>query len=604
MKKNKFKITDPSAEAGFTLIEGLVGIAVFAIFVIGVYGAFIGASRLVEISRMLNAAAALANEQFEIAHNLPYADVGLKNGIPLGKITPSQIIARDNFNFLVVTAIQNVDDPFDGTLGGTPNDTSPADYKLMEVTVSVLGNSRFTPQTFTEYIAPKNLENSTTNGALFVKVFDANGQPVPEANVHIENNLLDPPKMIDDITNKDGILGIVDVPPSVGSYEITVSKIGYSQDKTYPIGAAGNPNPITPHATVAVQQVTQVSFVIDDTSTLNVSSITQTCAPVGNVSFSLKGNKLIGTSPDVYKYQNNSNTTTSGERTINGLEWDTYDLTLDDSVRDLAGAISPIPFSLAPGSVQDVKVIVATKNPNSILVSVKQGGTNLPLSGASVELSQGEFSRQMTTGRGFLRQTDWSGGSGQDNFIDSGSYFSSDGNVETNNPAGEIKLKEAYGLFAAAGDLTSSSFDTGSASNFFQLQFLPADQPAAAGTSSVRLQIATNSDNATWDFKGPDGSAATYYTAADTNISSVHNGDRYFRYKIYLSTASSTYTPNVGEINFTFSSLCVPSGQVLFSGLDSGNYALTVTKAGFQTSNENIDADKPWQSHEVVLQPQ
>jgi len=399
-------------------------------------------------------------------------------------------------------------------------------------------------------------------------------------------------------------LELVDVPPGVNAYNISVTKSGFSLDRTYPLGSSTNPNPSAPPATVAVQQVTQMSFSIDQTSVLNVSSVTENCAPVANIAFSLAGSKLIGTSPNVLKYQNNFTTGATGLKVVSGLEWDTYNLTYTDLAHDLAGSISPIPLSLAPNSVQDVKLIAVPKNPDSLLVSVIAGGTISPLSGAAVELVRGSSTQDLITGRGSLRQTDWSGVSGQIDFIDSTSYFSSDGNIETNNPAGEIKLKNSFGLYAASGNLISSAFDTGSVSNFYQLNFLPASQPPAAGTSSVLLQIATNNNDSTWNFKGPDGTAGTFYSAGNTNISSVHNGDRYLRYKIYLSTASSTYTPDVGEVNFTYSSLCVPSGQVLFNGLPAGNYTLDISKDGYQPSEENISISVPWQSHQVTLMPQ
>jgi len=100
---------------GFTLLESVVGIAVFLIFAIGIYGTFIQASRLVQTSRILVSASALANEQFEIAHNMPYSYVGTVDGVPPGKIPAAQNLTRDNLRFLVETTIRNVDDPFDGT---------------------------------------------------------------------------------------------------------------------------------------------------------------------------------------------------------------------------------------------------------------------------------------------------------------------------------------------------------------------------------------------------------------------------------------------------------------------------------------------------------
>jgi hypothetical protein len=229
----------------------------------------------------------------------------------------------------------------------------------------------------------------------------------------------------------------------------------------------------------------------------------------------------------------------------------------------------------------------------------------LPLSGATVKLETAGFSEELITGRGFLRQSDWSGGSGQADYTDQTKYFESDGNIETENPSGEIKLKEALGFYAPSGALTSSAFDTGSASNFYQLLATPQDQPAETGADNVKLQVATNLDNATWNFKGPDGTSDTYYSVADSNINAVHNGDRYFRYRIYLGTASTTYTPNVGEVSFTFSSLCVAPGQVMFSGLVSTDYSLTITKTGYQTSTIDIlNISSPWKHQEITLMPE
>lgn len=584
-------------------MEALVGIAIFAIISLGVYQSFILVARLVQLSRLTVDSAALATEEFEIIHNLPYADVGLVGGFVPGKIHPEQTLVRDNNSFLVETTIRSIDDPFDGTLGGTPNDTSPADYKLVELKISSPTTPRFAPRYYTEFIAPKNLENTSHNGALFVRVFNASGQPIEGANVHIVYNQATPPTSVDDTTNNNGELQLVDVPPGVNAYEVTVSKDGYSQDKTYPLGDPLNPNPVTPHATVAAQQVTQTSFSIDQVSNLSVESVTNNCQPVGNVAFHLAGAKQIGTDPAVLKFDQNFATDNQGQKAINNLEWDTYSLNLNDSVYDLAGAISPIPFSLAPGSTQDIKVAVALKHPDSVLISVKQGGSGLPLSGVEVLLVKDKFSQSLITGRGFLRQTDWSGGFGQETFTDPTKYFDSDENIETNDPAGELKLKYSLDEYTASGYLTSSYFDTGSASNFYQLQFLPLTQPWQTGADSVRLQIATNNDHTTWNFTGPDGTADTYYTAANSNINSTNNGHRYLRYRLYLSTASTTYTPDVGEVNFTFSSLCVPSGQVLFDGLEEGTYSLSVSKNGYQDDNEDLIVSSPWQFKEITLMP-
>ena len=592
-----------SIRKGFTLIESLVGVAVFMIIAVSVYQAYAATINAVRVSRLKITATALANEQFEIIRNLPYTDVGVVGSIPNGQVPHLQNLVRDNTEFVVETTIRNIDDPFDGTIGGSPNDLSPADYKLAELEISCPACRNFTTLHFTTQVGPRNLETASTNGALFVQVFDASGQPVSGADVHIVNNQAVPAIVIDDTTNNDGLLQIVDAPPGVEAYEITISKSGYSADQTYQTGAPGNPNPTKPHATVALQQLTQISFAIDRTSTLDVASVTDTCGSLPSIEFSLDSSKLIGTNPDVLKYSAPHITDGSGTKTISGLEWDTYNLNLTDGLYDLAGAVPLLPVALNPNTNQDFKLIVSPKDVRSVLVTVKDASTQLPLSDATVRLEGAGVDATLTTGRGFIRQTDWSGGAGQDDFTDPTRYFDSDWNVEINDPAGEFHLRKIFDEYEPSTYLISSTFDTGSVSNFHQMLWQPQDQPPDTGPDSVKFQVATNNNKTTWNFLGPDGTANTYYTLANQNLNSLHNGDRYLRYQAFLQTASTTWTPTISDASFTFTSACVPPGQVLFTGLNTGDYTLTVAKAGYQPFTDTIAVSSSWQQHEVILSP-
>ncbi len=589
---------------GFTLIESLVGAAVFAVIAISVFQTFSKVFEVTSLTHTKIIATTLVNEQFEIARNLPYTDVGVVNGIPDGKIPHTQSLTRDGITFEVTTTIRNIDDAFDGTIGGSPNDLSPADYKLVEIEINCVSCRNFRTMQFNAFIGPKNLEGSSTNGALFVRVSDANGQPISGVSVHIVNNQEVPAIVIDDTTNTNGLLQIVDVPPANTAYEITVSKSGYSSDQTYTPGDIDNPNPVNAHATIAAQQVTQVSFAIEKTSTISLASVTQSCTTIGSIDFTLDGTKLIGISPDILKFSTTTATRASGLKTLSGLEWDTYVLSLIDSTYDLVGSIPLLAGTLSANTTQDLKLIVAPKNPKTLLVTVKDA-SGLPLSDAVIELGQGSATTTRTTGNGFLTQTDWAGGSGQENFVDEAQYLSSDGNIETSNPAGELRLKKIFSDYVSAGTLTSSTLDTGSSSNFHQILWQPTDQAPQVGTDSVRFQIATNNDNTTWIYLGPDGTTGTYYTLANGSINDLHNGDRYLRYKIFLQTADVAYTPNVADISVTFTSSCVPPGQVAFSGLTTGSdYAITITKSGYQVYNETgITVSSAWQQKDVVLVP-
>lgn len=388
----------PHYHTGFTLIEGLVATAIFAIVAVSVFQTFSKVFEITSLARLKVTATALANEQLEIARNLPYTDVGTTSGIPSGKIPRTQTLVRDGVSFTVTTTIRNTDDTFDGTIGGTPNDLSPADYKLVEVAIDCATCRNFRTLTFSASVGPKSLEGVSTNGALFIQVSDANGQPVSGAAVHITNSQTVPPITTDDTTNAQGLLQLVDVPPNANSYQITVSKSGYSTDKTSAPGAVENPNPTKPHATVAAKQVTQVSFGIDKTSTLNFASVTHNCVPVGNIDFMLGGAKIIGTNPTVLKLSTTTATDGTGFKTFSDLEWDTYTLALLDTAYDLAGSVPLLPLALNANTTQDVQLVVIPKNPQTLLVTVRDSGTNLPINDAIVTLTKTGYTKSITTG--------------------------------------------------------------------------------------------------------------------------------------------------------------------------------------------------------------
>ena len=99
-----------------------------------------------------------------------------------------------------------------------------------------------------------------------------------------------------------------------------------------------------------------------------------------------------------------------------------------------------------------------------------------------------------------------------------------------------------------SGNLTSSAYDTGGASNFGNLSWTAV---TPAGTS-IKFQIATNNDNATWVFKGPDGTAGTYYTSSGAGIWFGHDSDRYIKYKAFFSTTYTSVTPVLNDVSINY----------------------------------------------------
>ena len=551
-------------QSGFTLVEAVVGSAVFLVIALAAYQGYATLLKGVELLQVKSDALALADEQIEVVRNLPYASVGTVGGVPAGLIPQTQTLVRDGITFSVGMVIRNVDDPFDGSASGTPQDTAPADYKLAEVSVACASCSSPNPVSLTTWIAPLNLEIASTSGSLFIKVFDANGQPVVGANINVQDASASPAINITDST-----------------------------DQTYPVGALGNPNPTKPNATVAENTVTQTSFSIDKLGSMNVSTMDTSCNSIPSVPLSMQGSKTIGTSPTVYKYSQSFTTAANGTLVIPNLEWDSYSPTIGSSTYELVGSNPILPINLNAGTTQNVQFVLAPKNPDALLVTVVDSATGLPLSGATISITNGGASSTQTTGQGFLGQTDWS----------AGKYSSTDGNVDADSIPGQVQLHNAFGTYSSSGWLTSSTFDTGTSSNFNQISWLPQNQNPLTGTNSVKFQFASSgsSSPATWNYIGPDGTAATYYTTASPNISTVNDGDRYFRYKMYLSTVTATSTPIVSDVSVTYSLSCTPPGQVFWDGLAAGTYTVTVSASGYQTYTGSVNVSSAWQAQTVSL---
>ncbi len=591
------KKTHIAYSRGFTLVEILVSTFVFVMIAMSIYSSIASIYQVHETTDAKVVATELAGEQIEIIRNLPYSSVGIKSGLPVGVIDYVQSLSRSGYMFEVTTTVRNIDDPFDGVF---PADTVPADYKLVQIEIDCSNCKNFNTLKFTTNVGPKALETPTNSGALFIQAIDASGLPVPQADVQIVNSSVSPSIIINDTTNNSGLLQIVSAPPGTNAYKVTVSKDGYSTETTYAPGTVGNTNPTKQNPTVIQQQVTQLSFAIDKTSTIRVSTVDSMCAVIPSIPFTISGSKIIGT-PNVLKYSKATSTNASGLLTLGHMEWDTYDALETSPTYDFAGSIPVLPLNIAPESTQDLKIILVTSTTSSAeLVTVLDSATGLPISGATVTLT-GATTTSLTTGRGFITQSSWIGGGGQEIFSDKTKYSSSQG-MDTTSITNGMKIQNVFGSYLASSTLISSTFDAGDLSNFYQLSWSPQTQPVQTGASSTRFQIATNNDNATWNFVGPDGTANSYYSGSGGSISSVHNNMRYMRYKAYLQTADYSYSPSVSSVTVTFTSSCTPLGQVLFQALPAGTYTLSVSKSGYQTYTSTVNLTSGWQQTVVNLQ--
>lgn len=573
-------------QKGFSLVEVMVGVAIFVIFAVGIYSGIQFIFKVVYQSRLRIIETAVLNEQIEIIRNMSFYDVGIISGSPAGVLNHVVTTTLNNIDFTITRTIRNIDDPYDGTIGGEPNDTAPADYKLVELEIICDTCGQRVPLKMTTYVSPKFLEGDPDHGALFIEVFDAEGEPVQGAEVHVVSTEADPAIDLIDTTDNDGMLRLLDLGAGIDIYNITVTKEGYTSDQTREVSAELL-SPVKPPASVVAQDVSEISFSIDEVSGMSVNTINSLCLPIGNVGAHILGTKLIATDP-VLLVDDGFTTDAFGYYDFGDIVWDSYAFQVLGY--DLLGSIPSLPVSLLPAANQPVELILGLDTINSIVVNVQDSISEQPISNATVRVYKVGYDQTVITGIGFVRQTDWSGGPGQLNFIDPASYSSDDGRVENNDSAGDVKLKQIGESYVSNGMLESSIFDLGTSVNFINFDWEPITQPVDAGTDPAQFQIATSNTSTpeTWQYLGSDGTESTYYNNGNNVVNEIHDNSQYFRYKIFLSTESPTSTPIVSDISVSYTTSCTPPGQAYFGGLEEAEYIVEVTRDGYQMKTETI----------------
>lgn len=267
------------------MIETLIGITLFVLVFSGIFGLVQISFKLVGQSKARITATALANQKIELAHNLPYGQVGTLGGIPAGTIPENATTTLNGIFYNVKTTVTYVDDPFDGLAGADPG---PWDYKRVKVKVSWFGFMTGQVELLTD-VSPKGIENDAGGGILSLLVFDANGQTVPQAYVHIENNVVTPAIDVNYQTDSQGRLYIPGSPACSNCYKITVTKDNYSTDRTYAVGemvrGVALANPAKPYPSVMDGLMSELSFTIDRLSSQTIQSLTYVDEKTWNDSF-------------------------------------------------------------------------------------------------------------------------------------------------------------------------------------------------------------------------------------------------------------------------------------------------------------------------------
>lgn len=443
-------LSSSHTQSGFTIIEILITTFIIGTVVTGLFGLFVLGLRGAQEGERRIAAIALANERMEMIRNLPYAQVGTSGGVPGGSIAQDETLTRNGVPYIVRVDIRYVDDLYDGDTGagsqeeekiiichkpGSPNErtlevsaaavnahvahgdtlgpcgggdpTPPgdeysADYKQVRVEVSWPSPSHAEPILLITYMVPQGIEGGDEGGILDFQALNVAGEGVENAEVTLINDEVDPAINVTTETNAEGRLVLPGLPESNGTYQISVTKDGYSTEQTFAQTADFIPLPDYQHLSMFVQQVTGKTFTIDQLANLNVVTQDETPAALPNIAYALRGTKITGQDGDgndVYKVDASAQTNASGQATHAGLEGDTYDVTIDGVTTgyDIKETDPLVPLALNPADDTTLTLTLIPHTAISLQVTVV-GPTGLPIDNATLQLTGVDFDDTQGTG--------------------------------------------------------------------------------------------------------------------------------------------------------------------------------------------------------------
>ncbi|HZP66626.1 MAG TPA: carboxypeptidase regulatory-like domain-containing protein [Rudaea sp.] len=146
--------------------------------------------------------------------------------------------------------------------------------------------------------------------------------------------------------------------------------------------------------------------------------------------------------------------------------------------------------------------------------------------------------------------------------------------------------------FGASGDFISSIKDANPASGYAATWSTLSWTASTPANTSLKFQVAaSNSVFGPFNFVGPDGTPATFYTTSGGDLSQF-NTYQYLEYRAYLATSDSTQTPTLNDVTVCFQDNCIPPSTPTISAESAtefcagGSVALdsSVSPNGYQWS--------------------
>jgi len=380
---------------GFTLIDVLVGTALFIIVMVGFFIVFQFLFKVLSQSQNKTIAIALANEQIEIVRNIPYEDIGTKFGSPSGEIPQTRTEITNDKTFTIITDIIYIDDPFDGV---SPTDEFSGDYK--KARIEVLWEEHQLIKSIVEIanFSPPNLESEIGGGVFSVYVNDReSGFPISNAQIEIINNETNPSIHIITMTDNNGWLSRPGLAES-DNYEIHTNQTGYDEHKTYPNSLIFKPEPEYSHAKISEGDKITRYFLISKISTINIKTVDNNNNILPNMSFRLSGGRAIGIDLDnksiIYSYENDNLTTDlNGEKQLDNMSGGEYYFEITNPNYAILTPNIENPLIIEADSEQSIILTLAPVNEPYLRIIIKDSETKNGISQATVRLHNEDYDK-------------------------------------------------------------------------------------------------------------------------------------------------------------------------------------------------------------------
>lgn len=417
MKRRNSKITShfflKESRRAFTLIESVVVLFIFAVVTLAFFETYANGTRLIIESKNRLGATALANQKMEIIRSIEYDSIGTKRwngsawvyGIPPGDILEDESVSVNTRTFNVHTFVQYVDHPYDGSVGGSPNDAIPTDFKRVRITVTWGEETPTQTVALVSDVSPDGVETSAGGGVLSINILDASGAGVPTANVRITNSAASVDVTAQ--TDATGNLLLPGAPAGSQNYSLTVSKSGYYGAVTYPPYPTTSFDPVDVHASVAEGVLNQKTMVMDQETDILLVTQDSFGNEVPALSYNFTGGRILGTTPatgeSVYAFEESGSTNSNGQASFPNESYGQYTVSLSDARYQLykvqPEAAVPNQVDIGPGGTQQVDVLVLDSELASVKVTVINAVDATPISGATVELTNTalSYSASLTT---------------------------------------------------------------------------------------------------------------------------------------------------------------------------------------------------------------